>query len=176
MVRSCSDEYTFLPNPEPLNSELDSRAGRRALTRHGSLLYSYPGRYAQNVDIIVIITNREKRINLYYLLTLDSCSFSHMFTSLFVSRLGPVPLVLFSSMCLSPTPHHLFGLAKCSLLPPQDVMRDADSQTLFFEDLHWLYTHQEDARDMLTASGVLEGVATRFVSCVSKRADDVNTD
>jgi hypothetical protein len=43
-------------------------------------------------------------------------------------------------------------------------------------DLHWLYTNQKAGKDMMIASGVLEGVAARFVSWVSKWVDDVYTD
>lgn len=39
--------------------------------------------------------------------------------------------------------------------------------------LRWLYTHQKDGKDMLTASGVLEGVAAQFVSRVSEWVNDI---
>lgn len=43
-------------------------------------------------------------------------------------------------------------------------------------DLRWLYTNQKDGKDMLILSGVLEGVAARFVSWVPRWVDDVCTD
>lgn len=43
-------------------------------------------------------------------------------------------------------------------------------------DLHWLYANQRAGKDMLIANGVLEGVAARFVSWISRWADDIHTD
>lgn len=43
-------------------------------------------------------------------------------------------------------------------------------------DLHWLNANQKVGKDMLIANGVLEGVAARFVSWVSRWVDDVHKD
>jgi hypothetical protein len=43
-------------------------------------------------------------------------------------------------------------------------------------DLHWLNANQKDGKQMLIVNGVLEGVAARFVSWVSRWVDDVHTD
>lgn len=43
-------------------------------------------------------------------------------------------------------------------------------------DLQWLYTNQKAGRDMLEKSGVLEGVAARYVSWIPQWVQDVYTD
>lgn len=43
-------------------------------------------------------------------------------------------------------------------------------------DLQWLYNHQRAGQEMLVASGVLEGVAARFVSWIPKWVDAVHAD
>ncbi|KAJ3569924.1 hypothetical protein NPX13_g5911 [Xylaria arbuscula] len=39
-------------------------------------------------------------------------------------------------------------------------------------DLHWLFAHQKAGKEMLVQNGVLEGVAARFVSWISKWVDE----
>ncbi|KAI0810008.1 hypothetical protein GGR55DRAFT_695806 [Xylaria sp. FL0064] len=43
-------------------------------------------------------------------------------------------------------------------------------------DLHWLFAHQKAGKEMLVQNGVLEGVAARFVSWISKWVDEARTE
>ena len=43
-------------------------------------------------------------------------------------------------------------------------------------DLHWLHANQKAGKDMLIVNEVLEGVAARFVSWISRWVEDVHAD